>query len=39
MSRSDTLAFTPIELPVEQYKAHKGKGRTAVQIAELAQQN
>ncbi len=39
VSRTDTLAFTPIELPVEQYKAHKGKGRTAVQIAELAHQD
>ncbi len=38
VSRSDTLAFTPIEVPVETYKAHKGKGRTATQIAELAQQ-
>ncbi len=39
ISRTESLAFTPIELPVEQYKAHKGKGRTSVQIAELAQQD
>jgi len=38
ISRTDSLAFTPIELPVEQYKAHKSKGRSAMQIAELAQQ-
>jgi murein L,D-transpeptidase YafK len=38
VSRSDSLAFTPIEIPVEQYKSHKAKGRSAVQIAELAQQ-
>jgi murein L,D-transpeptidase YafK len=37
ISRQDSLAFTPIELPVEQYKAHKAKGRSSMQIAELAQ--
>lgn len=38
ISRPDALAFTPVELPVEQYKAHKAKGRNAMQIAELVQQ-
>jgi murein L,D-transpeptidase YafK len=38
ISRTDSLAFTPIELPVDQYKAHKAKGRSSMQIAELAQQ-
>jgi murein L,D-transpeptidase YafK len=38
ISRTDALAFTPIELPVEQYQSHKSKGRSAMQIAELAQQ-
>ncbi len=38
ISRQDSLAFTPIELPVDQYKAHKAKGRSSMQIAELAQQ-
>ncbi len=39
VSRSESLAFTPIELPVEQYNAHRSKGRSAMQIAELAQQD
>lgn len=38
ISRSDAIGFTPIELPVEDYKTHKAKGRTPLQIAELAQQ-
>jgi murein L,D-transpeptidase YafK len=38
ISRQDSLAFTPIELPVEQYVSHKSKGRSAMQIAELVQQ-
>ncbi len=38
ISRTDAIAFTPIELPVEQYKTHKAKGRSSMQIAELAQQ-
>jgi murein L,D-transpeptidase YafK len=39
ISRTDSLAFTPVELPVEQYKAHKAKGHSSMQIAELAQQD
>jgi hypothetical protein len=38
ISRTDALAFTPIELPVEQYKSQKLKGQSSMQIAELAQQ-
>ncbi len=38
ISRQDAVAFTPIELPVEQYRAHRAKGRSAMQIAELAQE-
>ena len=38
ISRSDAIAFTPIEVPVEHYKSHKAKGRSALQIAELVQQ-
>jgi murein L,D-transpeptidase YafK len=38
ISRTDAIAFTPIELPVENYKSHKAKGRSSMQIAELAQQ-
>jgi hypothetical protein len=38
ISRTDAIAFTPIELPVEQYKTHKAKGQSSMQIAELAQQ-
>ncbi len=38
VSRTDSLAFTPIELPVEQYNAHRSKGRSPLQIAELVQQ-
>jgi len=38
ISRTESLAFTPIDLPVEVYNSHKTKGRTPVQIAELAQQ-
>ncbi len=38
ISRTDSIAFTPIELPVEQYKTHKAKGQSSMQIAELAQQ-
>jgi murein L,D-transpeptidase YafK len=39
VSRTEAVvAFTPIELPVEAYKAHKAKGRSTMQIAELAQQ-
>jgi murein L,D-transpeptidase YafK len=37
ISRQDSVAFTPIELPVEQYKAHKAKGKSSMQIAELVQ--
>jgi murein L,D-transpeptidase YafK len=38
ISRPDALAFTPVEIPLEQYKNHKAKGRTYPQIAELVQQ-
>jgi murein L,D-transpeptidase YafK len=38
ISRTDAIAFTPIELPVEQYRTHKAKGQSSMQIAELAQQ-
>jgi murein L,D-transpeptidase YafK len=38
ISRQDAVAFTAIELPVDQYKAHRSKGRSAMQIAELTQQ-
>jgi murein L,D-transpeptidase YafK len=38
ISRQDQVAFTPVELPVDQYKSHKSKGRSSMQIAELAQQ-
>jgi murein L,D-transpeptidase YafK len=38
ISRQDSVAFTPIELPVDQYKAHKAKGRSSMQIAELVQE-
>jgi murein L,D-transpeptidase YafK len=38
ISRQDSLAFTPIELPVEQYRSHKSQGRSSMQIAELVQQ-
>jgi murein L,D-transpeptidase YafK len=39
VSRTEAVvAFTPIDLPVAAYNAHKAKGRSAVQIAELAQQ-
>ncbi len=38
ISRTDAIAFTPIELPVEQYKTQKLKGQSSMQIAELAQQ-
>jgi murein L,D-transpeptidase YafK len=39
ISRTDALAFTPIDVPVETYTQHRAKGRTAMQIAELAQQD
>ncbi|MGL5138431.1 MAG: L,D-transpeptidase family protein, partial [Beijerinckiaceae bacterium] len=39
VSRTEAVvAFTPIDLPVETYKAHKAKGKSAMQIAELATQ-
>jgi murein L,D-transpeptidase YafK len=38
ISRQDSVAFTPIELPVDQYKAHKAKGKSSMQIAELVQE-
>jgi murein L,D-transpeptidase YafK len=38
VSRTDALAFTPVEVPVEQYQSHKSKGRSAMQIAELVTQ-
>jgi murein L,D-transpeptidase YafK len=38
VSRTDALAFTPIEVPVEQYQSHRSKGRSAMQIAELVSQ-
>ncbi|MGL4637858.1 MAG: L,D-transpeptidase family protein [Beijerinckiaceae bacterium] len=38
VSRLDSLAFTPVEIPVDQYKAHRAKGRTPLQIAELVNQ-
>ena len=38
ISRTDTLAFTPVEIPVEQYTAHRAKGRSPLQIAELVTQ-
>ncbi len=38
VSRLDSLAYTPVEIPVEQYNAHKAKGRTSLQIAELVHQ-
>jgi murein L,D-transpeptidase YafK len=38
VSRLDSLAYTPVEIPVEQYKAYKSKGRTPLQIAELVHQ-
>jgi murein L,D-transpeptidase YafK len=38
ISRTEAIAFTPIEVPVEDYKSHKSKGRTPLQIAELVQQ-
>jgi murein L,D-transpeptidase YafK len=36
ISRTEAIAFTPVDLPIEQYQAHRSKGRTPLQIAELA---
>jgi murein L,D-transpeptidase YafK len=38
ISRAEAVAFTPVDLPIEQYQAHRSKGRTAFQIAELTHQ-
>jgi murein L,D-transpeptidase YafK len=39
ISRTDALAFTPIDIPVDTYNQQRAKGRTPMQIAELAQNN
>ncbi len=38
VSRPDALAFTPVDVPVEQYRTMKAKGRSYAQMAELFQQ-
>jgi murein L,D-transpeptidase YafK len=38
VSRPDALAFTPVDVPVEQYRTMKSKGRSYAQMAELFQQ-
>jgi murein L,D-transpeptidase YafK len=38
ISRAEAVAFTPVDLPIEQYQEHRSKGRTPLQIAELTHQ-
>lgn len=38
VSREEALALGPVEIPVEEYQSHKARGRSPVQIAELAVQ-